>query len=143
MIKPAVTGVNQRDIRPPGIGPGMGGIGGSTCIPSEIQVEVHALIEELDLFLGQQMGGEMNEIALELRVTRLIINGHIPLPCSLTAAAQFLGTHDTTSLSLAVLMSPAMGETRGDGRGYPVVKLKPGNKGRGHEAAPVVRRQHP
>jgi len=30
-----------------------------------------------------------------------------------------------------------------DGRGYPVVKHKPGNKGWGHEAAPVVRRQPP
>ena len=68
----------------------------------------------------------MEGIALEQRVTRLIINGHIPLPCSLMAAVEFLGTLDTTSLLLAVLMSPAMGETRGDGRGYPVVKLKPG-----------------
>lgn len=85
----------------------------------------------------------MEAITLELRLTRLVINGHIPLPCSLTAAAQFLGTHDITSLLLAVLTSPAMGETRGDGRGYPVVKLKPGNEGWGHEAAPVVRRQPP
>jgi len=63
---------------------------------------------------------------LEMRVTRLVVNGHIPLPCSLMGAAQFLGTHDISSLPLAVLMSPAMGETTGDGRGYPVVKLKPG-----------------
>ncbi len=68
----------------------------------------------------------MEQIALELRLTRLIINGHIPLPCSLTAAVEFLGTHETSSLPLAVLTSPAMGETTGDGRGYPVVKLKPG-----------------
>jgi len=68
----------------------------------------------------------MEEMALELRITRLVINGHIPLPCSLTGAVQFLGTHDTSSLPLAVLMSPAMGETTGDGRGYPVVKHKPG-----------------
>ncbi len=55
----------------------------------------------------------MEHIALELRVTRLIINGHIPLPCTLMEAAQFLGTHHTSSLPLAVLMSPAMGETTG------------------------------
>lgn len=85
----------------------------------------------------------MEQIALELRVTRLIINGHIPLPSTLTAAAKFLGEYNTTSLLLAVLKSPAMGETRGDGRGKSVVKLKPGNKGWGHEAAPVVRRQPP
>ncbi len=55
----------------------------------------------------------MEKINLELRVTRLIINGHIPLPCSLTEAIHFLGTHDTSSLPLAVLTSPAMGETTG------------------------------
>jgi len=70
-------------------------------------------VEELDLFLGQEKGGEMEQIALELRVTRLVINGRIPLPCSLTEAVKFLGTHDTSSLLLAVLMSPAMGETTG------------------------------
>lgn len=85
----------------------------------------------------------MEQITLEQRVTRLVINGHIPLPCSLTAVAEFLGTHNTTSLPLAVLTSPAMGETRGDGRGYPVVKHKPGNKGWGHDAAPGVSRQLP
>ncbi len=56
-------------------------------------------------------------IALEQRITRLVINGHIPLPCSLTVAVDFLGKYDTSSLPLAVLMSPAMGETAGDGRG--------------------------
>lgn len=59
----------------------------------------------------------MEQISLEQRVTRLIINGHIPLPCTLTAAVQFLGAYDTSSLPLAVLKSPAMGETTGDGRG--------------------------
>jgi len=116
---------------------------GGTCIPDEVQAEIHALLEELDLFLGQMHGGEMEKIALELKVTRLVITGHIPLPCSLTEAALFLGTHNISSLPLAVLRSPAMGETTDDGRGYPVVKLKPGIKGRGHEAAPVVRRQPP
>ncbi len=85
----------------------------------------------------------MEQITLELRITRLIINGHIPLPCTLQEAAVFLGIHHTSSLPLAVLTSPAMGETTGDGRGYPVVKHKPGIKGWGHEAAPVVRRQPP
>ena len=55
----------------------------------------------------------MEQIALELRITRLVINGRIPLPCSLTVAVQFLGTHDTSGLPQAVLMSPAMGETAG------------------------------
>jgi len=85
----------------------------------------------------------MEQITLELRVTRLVINGHIPLPCTLMEAAEFLGKHDTSGLPRAVLMSPAMGETTGDGRGYPVVKHKPGKKGWGHEAAPVVRQQPP
>lgn len=106
-------------------------------------MEIQTLVEELDLFLGQQGGELMEKVALELRVTRLVINGHIPLPCSLTVAAQILGTHDTSSLPLAVLMSPAMGETTGRRSGHPVVKLKPGNEGWGHEAAPVVRRQPP
>lgn len=70
---------------------------------------------------------DLTGLSLEQRLTRLVINGHIPLPCTLTEATAFLGKFDTTSLSLAILMSPAMGETRGDGRGYPVVKLKPGN----------------
>lgn len=96
------------------------------CIPEEVRNEIQDLLEKADLFLGR--GGEMDltGIALEQRLTRLVINGHIPLPCSLTEAITFLGTHDTTSLSLAVLKSLAIGETRGDGRGYPVVKLKPG-----------------
>jgi len=85
----------------------------------------------------------MEGIGLEQRITRLVINGHIPLPCSLMVATEFLGKHNTASLLLAVLMSPAMGETRSDGRGYPVVKHKPGSEGWGHEAAPVVRQQPP
>jgi len=70
-------------------------------------------MEGLDNFLGNQNGGEMAQLAFELRVTRLVINGHIPLPCSLMAAVAFLGTYDTSSLPLAVLKSPAMGETTG------------------------------
>jgi len=86
----------------------------------------------------------MEQIALELRVTRLVINGHIPLPCSLTDAAAFLGEHHTSSLPLAVLMSPAMGETTGRRSGLSRRKTKsPVIKGWGHEAAPVVRRQPP
>jgi len=96
---------------------GKRGTGGLACIPEEVQARIHALLEELDLFLGQQKGEEMEQIALEMTITRLVINGHIPLPCSLTEAAQFLGTHNTSSLPRAVLMSPAMGETTGDGRG--------------------------
>jgi len=69
---------------------------------------------------------DLTGIALEQRVTRLVITGHIPLPCTLTVAATFLGQYDTASLLLAVLKSPAMGETRSDGRGLPVGKQKPG-----------------
>jgi len=68
----------------------------------------------------------MERIGLEQRVTRLVINGHIPLPTTLTVCAQFLGTQDTSSLPQAVLMSLAIGETTGRRSGYPVVKLKPG-----------------
>jgi len=81
----------------------------------------------------------MENIALELRVTRLVINGHIPLPCSLMEAAVFLGTHHTNSLPLAVLKSPAMGETIGRQSGHPVVNFKPGNKRMG--ARSCARRQ--
>ena len=60
----------------------------------------------------------MEKIALELRLTRLVVNGHIPLPCSLTVGVEFLGKQDTSSLPQAVLKSPAMGETAGStGRG--------------------------
>jgi len=82
-------------------------------------VEIQALIQELDLFLGLAKGEGMEQIALEMRVTRLVINGHIPLPCSLTEAAVFLGAHHTSSLPLAVLKSPAMGETIGRRSGLP------------------------
>jgi len=85
----------------------------------------------------------MEELELEQRITRLVINGHIPLPCTVTVAVKFLGNHDTSSLPQAVLTSPAMGETAGRRSGYPVVKHKPGNEGWGHDAAPVVRRQPP
>ena len=91
----------------------MGGVGGFTCIPEEVAVEVHSLQRELDLFLQNDTEDEMGGIALEMRVTRLVINGHIPLPCTLTAAEAFLRNHDTSSLPQAVLMSPAMGETVG------------------------------
>jgi len=84
-----------------------------TCIPDEVRVEIHEVLEHLDLFLG--LGGPMDltGMSLEQRVTRLVINGHIPLPCTLTEAAEFLGKYDTNSLPLAVLKSPAMGETIG------------------------------
>lgn len=89
------------------------------CIPEEVVNEIRDLLEQMDLFLG--LGGPMDltGMSLEQRVTRLVINGHIPLPCSLTDATKFLGEFDTTSLPLAVLKSPAMGETCGTTeRGY-------------------------
>ncbi len=91
----------------------MGGIGGFTCIPEEVQQEIRDTLGYVDDFLAQARGGEMVEISLEQRITRLVIGGHIPLPCTLTAAGEFLGTYDTSSLPQAVLMSPAMGETAG------------------------------
>lgn len=111
----------------------MGGAGGFTCIPEEVVTEVQTLLESLDLFLGGTEEMDLTGISLEQRVTRLVINGHLPLPCSLMVAREFLGKYDTTSLPLAVLKSLAIGETRGDGRGNPVVKLKPGIYGRGHD----------
>ena len=61
-------------------------------------MEIHALLEEVDLFLGQQKGEGMEQIMLEQRITRLVINGHIPLPTTLTVAAEFLGTYNASSL---------------------------------------------
>jgi len=68
----------------------------------------------------------MMEVNLQSKCMALANRGHILLPFQLTAVAEYLGVQDTSSLPLAVLMSPAMGETTGDGRGYPVVKHKPG-----------------
>ena len=75
----------------------MGGGGGSTCIPEEVQLEIEALIEEMRDFLGKE-GERMGELMWRVRVERLVINGHIPLPCTAMEAARFLGNHDTTSL---------------------------------------------
>lgn len=80
----------------------------------------------LDLFLGREKEAGMMEISLQSKCMALANRGLILLPFQLTAVAEYLGAQDTSSLPLAVLMSPAMGETTGDGRGYPVVKLKPG-----------------
>ena len=54
----------------------------------------------------------MDEIGLLMRVTRLVINGHIPLPSSLTDAVVFLGHHDTSGLPLGGTDEPF------DGRNY-------------------------
>jgi len=105
--------------------------------------EVEKLKGQVDYFLDQENELTMNKIRIESQIQMLGQRGIIPFPISLTEIVAFLGKFDTSSLLPAVLMSPAMGETASDGRGYPVVKHKPGNKGWGHEAAPVVRRQHP
>ncbi len=68
----------------------------------------------------------MISISFQAKVSQLVAAGHILLPTTLTEVATYLGTLDTSSLLQAVLKSPAMGETAGDGRGFPVVKLKPG-----------------
>ena len=94
------------------------------CIPDEVVAEIQALLEETDHFLGVGVEKTLLEIGLEQRFTRLVINGHIPLPTTLTDAVTFLGRHDTTGLPPAVLKSPAMGETRGDGRGFLRRKIK-------------------
>lgn len=41
----------------------------------------------------------MTETMLMLQVERLVVNGHIPLPSTLTEVAAFLGSHDTSGLS--------------------------------------------
>jgi len=76
------------------------------------------------------------EVHLQSKCMNLANRGLILLPFQLTAVAQYLGEQDTSSLPSAVLTSSAMSETASDGRGYPVVKLKPGREGWGHEAAP-------
>jgi len=88
----------------------------------------------LDLFLGHHQEESMMEVNLQSKCMALANRGLILLPFQLTAVAQYLGSQDTSSLPSAVLTSPAMGETASDGRGYPVVKLKPGMKGRGHDS---------
>lgn len=40
----------------------------------------------------------MNEAMLRLQVERAVVNGIIPLPCTVMEAAAFLGTHNTDSL---------------------------------------------
>ncbi len=40
----------------------------------------------------------MTETMWTLAVERMVVNGLIPLPCTLTEAAKFLGTLDTSSL---------------------------------------------
>ncbi len=61
-------------------------------------LEIQQTLEALDIFLGRDGEMELIGISLEQRITRLIINGHIPLPCSLMVAGEFLGKYDTTSL---------------------------------------------
>jgi len=100
MLKPMVTSCQYswRDLRPSGVGLGTRGTGGYTCIPDEVTQEVRLLLEELDLFLGQGEEESMKGLQLEMRLTRLVINGHIPLPSTLMVAAEFLGKFDTSSL---------------------------------------------
>jgi len=69
-----------------------------TCIPDEVKEQIEGLLDRAASFLESTEGQEMNETMLMVQIQRLVANGHIPLPCSLTEAVRFLGTHDTTSL---------------------------------------------
>jgi len=40
----------------------------------------------------------MEETMLSLTIERAVVNGQIPLPCTLMEAATFLSTYDTNSL---------------------------------------------
>jgi len=71
---------------------------GVTCIPDEVAEEIRALRENLDSFLANMGGQNMEETMVRLQVERMVINGLIPLPCTAMEAARFLGTYDTSSL---------------------------------------------
>ncbi len=129
MLPPWVRSVNRyhsRDLRDWTLGQSKRGAGGGTCIPEEAKHEIQELQEALDLFLGNKEDQSMIEVRLITRLGQLHLHGHIPYLITPMDAARLLGQCDTSSLPSAVLMSPAMGETASDGRGYPVVKHKPG-----------------
>lgn len=63
-----------------------------------MQNEIRDLLSDGEDFLGQEGTQDMKELMMEQRIVRLIIAGHIPLPCSATVAIKFLGTYDATSL---------------------------------------------
>lgn len=102
MLQPLVTGVkpktHQRDLRPWILGQGKRGIGGFTCIPETVRQDIQELVEQLDSFLGADMEAEMVRVNFQARVSQLVAAGHILLPTSLTAVAEYLGTLDTSSL---------------------------------------------
>ena len=66
-------------------------------LPEEVATEINRVREGVVSFLGQE-GEEMTEIMWKIALERLVITGQLPLPCTLTEAAAFLGSHDTTSL---------------------------------------------
>lgn len=67
-------------------------------IPEEVARDIRTTHEGLSTFLKEQGGEEMNEVMWSLALERLVVNGHLPLPCTLTEANAFLGTYDTSSL---------------------------------------------
>ncbi len=69
-----------------------------TCIPEEVAHEVHTLQQTVGDFLASPGADEMTELMIKMTVERAVVNGLIPLPCTLTEAARFLGTFETSSL---------------------------------------------
>ncbi len=76
----------------------MGGTDEARSIPEEVRDEVETLKEGLSSFLHHGAEGEMTELTWHMTIERAVINGLIPLPCTVTEATRFLGTFETTSL---------------------------------------------
>ena len=69
-----------------------------TCIPDEAQQEIVDILKGAADFLEPKGIEMMEAMTLILRIERLVLNGHIPLPCTLTVAAKFLGSYDASGL---------------------------------------------
>jgi len=68
------------------------------CIPETVRTDIQDLVEQLDHFLGQEKEAGMVHVNFQARVSQLVAAGHILLPTTLTAVAEYLGTLDTSSL---------------------------------------------
>jgi hypothetical protein len=76
----------------------MGGAEEFTSLPEEVRTDVETLIQGVSTFLDEGGQEEMTSLTWIMSIERAVINGIIPLPCTLTEAGRFLGQFDTTSL---------------------------------------------
>ncbi len=83
---------------PRSLGPGWEELASSRCIPDAVREEIQSLLEQSDLFLGQEAEMEINHIRMMARMHTLVLAGHIQLPGTLTVWNKFLGECDTSSL---------------------------------------------